>query len=262
MGFDLVTFLAQIVNLAILVWVLKRFLYTPIMAVIEKRQNKIAADIQSAQEQLAITQQTQKELTEKLADFEAQRQKRFAELDAELQEYKSLQTQKMEQQFHEHQLKMQQDLNHSWQGAQQSVRSMVGAEFMNLTKTVLTEWSDNAPVDQVLILFQKKLDHLTKRQQNDLTTALSHEKNVLFTTSEKLNKAQQQSLTNWLNTHFKVPAKTKIQFKTDLSFILGMEMRIGQYVAEWNLKTYLDELQQNLTRNISGIITPQNRKGE
>ena len=38
MGFDLVTFVAQIVNLFVLVWLLKRFLYRPILEVIEKRQ--------------------------------------------------------------------------------------------------------------------------------------------------------------------------------------------------------------------------------
>ena len=43
MGFDLVTFIAQIVNLFVLVWLLKRFLYRPILEVIEKRQGlKIA----------------------------------------------------------------------------------------------------------------------------------------------------------------------------------------------------------------------------
>ena len=48
MGFDLITFLAQIVNLFVLVWLLKRFLYRPILAVIEKRQQEIRDKVQLA----------------------------------------------------------------------------------------------------------------------------------------------------------------------------------------------------------------------
>ena len=50
MGFDLVTFIAQIVNLFVLVWLLKRFLYHPILEVIEKRQQEIRNKVQAAED--------------------------------------------------------------------------------------------------------------------------------------------------------------------------------------------------------------------
>ena len=58
MGFDLVTFIAQIVNLFVLVWLLKRFLYRPILEVIEKRQQEIRDKVQAADD---IRLQSEKE---------------------------------------------------------------------------------------------------------------------------------------------------------------------------------------------------------
>ena len=49
MGIDPITFFAQIVNLFVLVWLLKHFLYHPILNVIEKRQQEIRDKVQSAE---------------------------------------------------------------------------------------------------------------------------------------------------------------------------------------------------------------------
>ena len=48
MGFSWTTFLAQIVNLFVLVWLLKRFLYQPIVDTIAKRQRYIEDKVKKA----------------------------------------------------------------------------------------------------------------------------------------------------------------------------------------------------------------------
>ena len=49
MGVDFITLLAQIVNLAILIWLLKKFLYKPLLDMIDARPAKILNDVQDAQ---------------------------------------------------------------------------------------------------------------------------------------------------------------------------------------------------------------------
>ena len=49
-GFDPVLFFAQIVNFAIVLWVLKRFLYKPLLDVLKKREQTILEGIKNAQE--------------------------------------------------------------------------------------------------------------------------------------------------------------------------------------------------------------------
>ena len=48
MGIDLVTLIAQIINLLVLIWLMKRFLYQPILKMISERQALIENEIQKA----------------------------------------------------------------------------------------------------------------------------------------------------------------------------------------------------------------------
>ncbi|MBQ4472267.1 MAG: hypothetical protein II942_03390 [Alphaproteobacteria bacterium] len=262
MGFNLVTFLAQLVNLAILIWVLKHFLYGPVMAVIDKRRDKIAHDIEQAKEALASAEQTQKTLDNKIAEFEHEKQQRFNAMDTQVEAIKMEEMNKLAQHFHEKQQKMQDDLNRSWNNAQQNIHDMIASEFLRLTKNVLSEWSDDTPMDQVLSLFKKKLDKMTKKQRSDLDKALLNQKLVTISTSETLTKKQQQFVTDLLRKNCRLSDKTKLRFTQDASLILGLEMRVGQFLVDWNIKTYLDELQQNLTHEVSGLIAPHKGKAK
>ena len=42
------TFLLEIINFLVLVWILKRFLYRPVLAVLEKRREEIAQSLNEA----------------------------------------------------------------------------------------------------------------------------------------------------------------------------------------------------------------------
>ena len=85
MGLDGVTFVAQIVNLFVLIWLLKRFLYHPILNVIDKRQAEINAAVQSAQEAKAQADKEKAEWEKEKAHFDDMRQKRLNDLALEEQ---------------------------------------------------------------------------------------------------------------------------------------------------------------------------------
>lgn len=64
-GINPILLLAQIVNFAILLWLLKRFLYKPILKVLDERRKKIETSVKQAEEienRLSETETRQKEL--------------------------------------------------------------------------------------------------------------------------------------------------------------------------------------------------------
>ena len=60
MELDWTTFLLEVINFLILVWLLKRFLYQPVLEVIGKRRQKIQAELLQA----ATTQDQASQLKE------------------------------------------------------------------------------------------------------------------------------------------------------------------------------------------------------
>lgn len=64
---------AQVVNFLVLVWLLKRLLYKPILLAVEAREKRIARDLADAGAKLAEVERTREELERKNAEFDSQR---------------------------------------------------------------------------------------------------------------------------------------------------------------------------------------------
>src|SRR5271167_1404309 len=64
---------AQALNFIILVWLLKRFLYKPILNAVEARENRIAAELADADAKKAEAQKERDEFQHKNEEFDQQR---------------------------------------------------------------------------------------------------------------------------------------------------------------------------------------------
>ena len=64
---------AQVLNFIVLVWLLKRFLYKPILDAIDAREKRIAAELADADAKKAEAQKERDEFQHKNEDFDRQR---------------------------------------------------------------------------------------------------------------------------------------------------------------------------------------------
>src|SRR5271155_1747633 len=64
---------AQALNFIILVWLLKRFLYKPILDAIDAREKRIAAELADADAKRAVAQKERDEFKQRNDDFDRQR---------------------------------------------------------------------------------------------------------------------------------------------------------------------------------------------
>ena len=89
---DWFTVIAQVINFLILVWLLKRFLYRPILDAIDAREKSIAAQIADAQAQQIVAQKQQDEYQSKNAMFDKEHDKRMTQVmeDAKTERIKLL----------------------------------------------------------------------------------------------------------------------------------------------------------------------------
>ncbi|WGL17120.1 F0F1 ATP synthase subunit delta [Microbulbifer bruguierae] len=78
------TFLLEIFNFLVLVWILKRFLYRPIQSVIARRQQDIDARLAQASEKEAQAQQLQNDYEGRLAQWRDEREQSREALEKEL----------------------------------------------------------------------------------------------------------------------------------------------------------------------------------
>jgi F-type H+-transporting ATPase subunit b len=74
-GFDVKLFIAQIINFLILVYLLNRFLYKPILEILKQREKKIRTGLEDAEKSRIILEQAEKEKEEILKNARIESEK-------------------------------------------------------------------------------------------------------------------------------------------------------------------------------------------
>lgn len=254
MGFSWVTFFAQIINLFLLVWLLKRYLYHPILSAIEKRQAYIEDKVRKADEAVKSAQKQEEKLNRAVQQWEKDKQKRLDALDAELDTYRLEQKTAIDTGAADLRQKMQDALNRESVSAEIEIRDLLAHNFLSLSQKVLTDLSQLAPMEQALTLFQKKVSDLNKDTVKSIREVLKKKKEIVVSSSAELSGKDQKKLSHFLTEQF---GNADIVYRVDPDLILGIEATIGETVLEWNLKSYLDQFEGNLNTALAGLIVKE-----
>ena len=254
MGFSWLTFIAQIVNLFVLVWLLKRFLYQPIVATIAKRQAYIENKVKVAEEAAKQAEKQQATLRRQNDLWQKEEQNRLEELYQEITDRRKEQEEQIRSEGVMLRQKMQEDLNREAASLQLEIRNMVVQNFLHLSKKVLTDFSELAPLAQTIALFQKKMKELSDTEWAALRKQAKNTTAIQISTSEKLVPADKRELTTYFTKQF---GNVPLTFQINPDLILGLEVMIGETILEWNLKTYLDSFDDNLKTALAGVIVKE-----
>lgn len=255
MGINWVTFFAQIVNLFVLVWLLKKFLYRPILNAVDKRQIEIMGRVQKARQEQKSAEEEHNKLLQKQADFDAQRQKLYDDTTKEVEIFKARQMAEIEIEKQKLREKMQHDLIRENETVQLEIRNLLTDNFITLSRKILSELSASTPLYQTIDLFEKKVSALSKSQKEKIKKFYLKQNNIRIISSNDLSDEMKEKLTIFLKEELNFKENLTVLFEKDASLILGIEMIIGDISLEWNLKNYLDEYHANLNKSLSTIIT-------
>ena len=240
MSIDWVTVLAQIANFLVLLWLLKRFLYRPILDGIDAREASIAkrmADADAAQQaaqaaesqfvkQRAQLVSDQDILLEKaLAATEGQRDGLLADARAKLQQ---------------EQKDWRKHLEHERQAFNKRLQETGSEALMKLTRKALTDLADEQIEDAIVRHVGKQLEPIA----GELVQAAAGSLTAQVSTRDALPAATQQLLQSevqrWL-------PEVALSFSTDAQQAPGLVMQVGGAQVSWTTDSYMDEFAELLT---------------
>ncbi|EBA00696.1 ATP synthase subunit B [Marinobacter sp. ELB17] len=249
MSIDWITVLAQLANFLVLVWLLKRFLYRPILDGIDAREAEITKSMaaageaqQKAQAAQAEFQQQKKQLMsdqdamiqKALRDTEGQRDSLLAEARARLEQE--------QQDWHKHLERERARFTARLQRAGQET-------LLELTRKALRDLADETLEQAIVRHVGKRLEPLV----DELKKAAAGSTQAIATTRKPLPEAAQSQLKTDLN---KLLPAMALSLETDADQAPGLILRIGGAQVAWTVDSYTDEfdalLNQRLTASASG----------
>ena len=243
---------AQIVNFLILVWLLKHFLYKPILDAIDAREKKIAAELANADTKMTEAEKERTDFENKNTAFDQQRSALLGKATDEAKaEHERLIVQAK---------KDADSLRTSQMDALRNDQIRLGSEITLLAekevfaiaRKTLAELATVSLEERIGEVFTRRLRELDPKTKELLGAALKNSSQpALVRSAFNLPADQRAAIQNALNETFS--AVVQIKFEDSQDAICGIELSSNGQKVAWSIANYLTELSEK----VSDLVAPQ-----
>ncbi|MEZ6032222.1 MAG: hypothetical protein R3C17_03955 [Planctomycetaceae bacterium] len=244
---DWFTVAAQTINFLILVWLLKRFLYKPILDAIDAREARIAAEIADANKKRADAKQERDEFEQKNKAFAKQREALLSQATDEAAAERQRLLTEARNDADVLAAKRRDELRAEQQSLSEEIIKRTQQEVFALTRKTLQDLADVSLEEQLTNVFITHLHSLNGELQKELAAALQTPKqSPLVRSAFILPTEQQLKIQTELNAT--MSANVQIQFEVVPGLVSGIELSVNGKKLAWSLNDYLKELEVRTKR--------------
>lgn len=244
---DWFTVAAQVLNFLILVWLMKRFLYQPVLDAIAAREQKIAAALADAAATQAEAKQQQDAFRQKNETFDEQRAGLLQQArDAAKAEGERLQAEAREAADADSAARAKALLADALHLRDELTRHTQDQVF-DISRRVLGDLASVSLEQQACEIFIERLRGVAGTEQATLGDALkaaSKADPALLRSAFELPAAQQAAIQTALDESFGQPIP--LQFETTPELISGIELSAHGLKLAWSISDYLGALSVGL----------------
>jgi F-type H+-transporting ATPase subunit b len=236
---DWFTFSAQIINFLILIWLLKKFLYGPILNVMKKREDIVASRLEEARYKLEEAEEMINEYRGKMVRLEERKEEWFEEVKQEAESYKKELIQNARSEVEEMASKWQESVNSERSSFLEALEKQSFEQIVSAVERIIKDLADGKLEEQALKIFLGKIEQMDPDEKEKIAkTAMNG--NVEFLTAFEMNEQDKNRVTEIFRELFS--GVIECQFKTDTELGFGLEIRSNGWKLGWNMKSYLADL--------------------
>ena len=242
---DWFTVVAQVLNFLILVWLMKRFLYKPILHAIDAREQRIAKELADADTTKTEAEKEREKFQKKNEKFDRQRAallnqatddakaERQRLLDEARKAADSLSAKRME------------TLRNDTRNLSQAISRRTQQEVFAIARKALTDLATTSLEERLGEVFTRRLREMDGQAKAGLAEALKTASAPAFVRSAfDLPAEQRAAIQHALNETFL--AEIHVRFETAPDLISGIELTTNGQKVAWSIADYLASLEKGV----------------
>ena len=242
---DWFTVCAQALNFLILVWLMKRYLYKPILHAIDAREKRIAAELADADAKKAEAKKDRDEFQHKNEEFDKQR---AALLNKAMDEAKSERERLLDaarQAADALSAKRQEALKTDAHSLNQAIGRRTQQEVFAIARKALSDLATTSLEERMAEVFTRRLREMNGSAKEGLGQALKTASDPAVVRSTfDLPAEQRAAIQNALNETFS--AEIRVRFETSPDLVSGIELTTNGQKVAWSIADYLASLEKGL----------------
>lgn len=248
MQVDWITTIAQIINFLVLVYLLKRFLYQPILAAMDRREAHIAARLEEAAQQSAEAQQQGDDYRKQLQEWDRQREQMITEAKKEAEAQRTYLMDELRGEIASIRTRWHEEVEREQQAFLAQARQMVGEQVCLVARQALGDLANAELEKQMIDIFQQKLAAVSEDDKTRLTQSAA-ETGLRVQTHFRLVPAMQETIRGII--HEQLASELVIHFEQIPELICGISLKAPGFKLEWNLDSYLANINEQLASRLS-----------
>ncbi len=235
MSIDWITVAAQIVNFLILIWLLRRFLYRPILDGIDAREREITDRMAQAAQITAKAEAVEADYNAQIAALQAGREAMTEKARAAAEQDRDALLAETRARMTREQAARNEERAQEAQRYTESLQHEGAAALLALTRKALTDLSGERLEERIIARAATRLATMS----HDLKAAAGDSRTAVVTTQAPLDEALRRRLEKQVATA--VPG-VAVQFATDSDQSPGLVLRLGGAQLGWTVDSYVDGL--------------------
>lgn len=247
MKIDWFTVIAQIINFLILVALLKRFLYKPILQAIEVREKRIKDELQDVAEKEAVAEKERSDFQQKNLAFEQEKTELMAKMTEEIkaERLKRLNELRLEAKVLEQHL--QENSKTEQQKLASELSGKIQEEVLATARKILADLTSESLEDHLSEVFIKHLNKLDPKEKEVIRTACKTSSDTpLIRSAFELSPTRKTAIEAAIKDLVTSPVTVK--FETGVELIFGIELILNNYTITWSLDEYISSFKNAIVQ--------------
>ncbi|MDB6174207.1 MAG: synthase subunit b [Chthoniobacteraceae bacterium] len=236
---------AQALNFLVLVWLMKRFLYHPILRAIDAREQRIATELVDAAAKKAEARKESDEFAHKNAEFDRQRADLFLKAADEVKAERQRLFEEVRQAADAAETKRRETLQNDARSLNDAIRVCAQQEVFAIARKVLGDLATTSLEERMGEVFTRRLRELDGAAKASLAAAITNAPApALLRSTFELPAAQRAVIQHALNETFS--AEVRVRFETSPDLVSGIELTISGQKMAWSIAEYFVSLEKGI----------------
>ena len=242
---DWFTIGAQALNFLILVWLLKHFLYRPILAAIDAREKAVAKELADASAKMAEADKKETEFQAKNDAFEQSRVELLKKATEEAAEERKKLLEEARSAAEALSAKRKETLQNEAVNLDKTILARCREEVFAMTRKVLSDLATTSLEERMGEVFTRRLGELDDGARKILREALvSGPEPAHVRSTFELPGKQQAAIRKALQEAFS--ADLQVQFETSPDLVSGIELSAHGQKLAWTISDYLSSMEKHI----------------
>src|SRR5450631_956457 len=250
---------AQALNFIILVWLLRRFLYKPILNAVDAREKLIARELADAEGKKAEAQKERDAFEHKNEEFDQQRAGLLGKATDEAKAERQRLLDDARKAADALSAKRQEALRNDAHNLNQAISRRTQQEVFSIVRKALTDLATTSLEERLGEVFTRRLRELDGKAKEGVAEALRTASGpALVRSAFDLPAEQRAAIQNALNETFS--AEIHLRYETAPDLVSGIELTTNGQKVAWSIADYLASLERDVGELLKEKTKPEAAK--